>query len=297
MSKQNYNISAYTLNALNNLPPMPIVAKRAPTSADLGYQLGQLWIYTSSNVAYILTSVVSNSALWSLLEAGSGSGVFSTLTSTANSTIATGASTVNSFGSGSGSVNTIGSAAGASSTTISVGTGNFSLDGVGASTYSVGASTTTGTINIGGTGANTGIITIAGGTGAQTLNIAASGTGAKAINIGATGSADTISIGSTTAGSTLALKTPTSTPVVAANGLTATVGNLTATNGNVVLSTAATRLVLPGPVNIMTGAGVPSNGLAVNVGDMYINTTASTTTTRLYIASAASTWVTFTTSA
>ena len=78
--------------------------------------------------------------------------------------------------------------------------------------------------------------------------------------------------------------------VTSANAVTVTAGNITATDGNVVLSTAATYLSLPGPVNIQTGAGVPSNGLAVNVGDMYINTTAASATTRLYIATAASTW-------
>jgi len=48
---------------------------------------------------------------------------------------------------------TLGSVTGAGSTTILVGTGaaGFTVDGVTSSTYSVGASTTTGTIVIGGT--------------------------------------------------------------------------------------------------------------------------------------------------
>ncbi len=73
-------------------------------------------------------------------------------------------------------------------------------------------------------------------------------------------------------------------------GQTIGAGNLTLTNGNLVLSTAATKITLPGPVNIMTGAGAPDAGLAVNVGDMYINTTAASAVTRMYIATAASTW-------
>jgi fibronectin-binding autotransporter adhesin len=84
---------------------------------------------------------------------------------------------------------------------------------------------------------------------------------------------------------------------VSGGGAAVTVGNLTVLDGNVVLGTAATMLTLPGPVNIMTGAGAPASGLAVNVGDMYINTGASTTTTRLYIATGAGAWTYFTSNA
>jgi hypothetical protein len=113
----------------------------------------------------------------------------------------------------------------------------------------------------------------------------------------ATTGASVNTFGNLTAGTTLTLSTPTGTPVVSSNGLTATAGNITASAGNFVLSTAATMLVLPGPVNIMTGAGAPAAGLAVNVGDMYINTTAASAVTRAYMASAANTWVNFTMSA
>lgn len=53
---------------------------------------------------------------------------------------------------------------------------------------------------------------------------------------------------------------------------------------------SAPFVALPGPVYIYTGAGAPGNGLALHVGDMYINTTAASAVTRLYIATAASTW-------
>lgn len=297
---------------LNRVFPVPIVSKRAPTTADKA-PIGQLWVEPSVNGLWILSSIVNNLATWTIIEAGGGAGVFASLV------VNPGPTSLSTVGNGAVS---IGNATNTGAVTITVGTGNFAIVGGGhsisigadaavantiaiggtganvitigdtqtAGSISLGAGMTTGTLNLGGTGANTGTITIAGGTGAQIVNIAAAGTGAKTINLGATGSADTISIGSTTAASTLALKTPTGIPVTSANGLTATVGNLTASNGNVVISTAATFLQLPGPVKFMSGAGVPGNGLAAEAGDMYINTTPTGATDRLFIATAASTW-------
>ncbi len=300
---------AYGLTqALLPEPPKPIIALRIPTTSDFGYSLGTVWVAKNVPSAYILVSISSNIALWQLV-APAGGGSFTTLTSTGQfnlDTTAVGA-------------NTLGNTTGATSISSLVGTGGYSVDGVATSNYTFGASTTTGTFNFGGTGANTGTATLFGGTGAQTVNLAASGTGAKTISIGATGSVDVISIGSTTGASSLALKSGSAgvtiagatvvtgalsstttvtagtalvatTSVTAGTTVTATLGNITATNGDVVLSTATNKITLPGPVNIMSGAGAPANGLAVNVGDMYINTTAASAVTRLYIATAASTW-------
>lgn len=84
------------------------------------------------------------------------------------------------------------------------------------------------------------------------------------------------------------------TTITAGTGITATTGNVTVTNGNVVFSAAATGISLPGPTTIRNGAGAPANGLAVNVGDIYINTTAATAATRIYVATAAGTWTNIT---
>ena len=70
--------------------------------------------------------------------------------------------------------------------------------------------------------------------------------------------------------------------------------NLTLTNGNITLSGATKGLYLPGPVKIISGAGVPANGLAAEVGDIYINTTAATALTRIYIATGAGAWTNLT---
>ncbi len=268
---QNINI-AYSLNQpLSAIFPSPIVSLRSPLSTDKA-QIGTVWINKTLNDAWVLTSVVSNSASW--LSIGGGGGEFSELTVTGDADIGTAA----------GSTIVIGNDQGATSVTLNSGTGDINL-----------ATNTGGEINIsaddvlfiGGnvvTINSTPTINIANDTLATALNIATGGTGVKTVNIATGAAANVTTIGTTTASSTLALRTPTGTPVVSANGLTATVGNLTASNGNVVLSTAATYVQLPGPVRIMSGAGAPAGGLAVNVGDMYINTTAASAVTRLYIA-------------
>lgn len=274
---QNINI-AYSLNQpLSAIFPSPIVSLRSPLSTDKA-QIGTVWVNKTLNDAWVLTSIVSNSATW--LGIGGGAGEFSNLTVTGNADIGTAA----------GSTIVIGNDLGSTSVTLNSGTGDINL-----------ATNTGGDINIsaddvlfiGGTLVNissTPTISLATDTGATTVNVATGATGVKTVNIATGAAANVTTIGTTTAASTLALRTPTGSPVTSANGLTATVGNLTASNGNVVLSTAATYVQLPGPVKIMSGAGAPASGLAVNVGDMYINTTAVSAVTRLYIATAVSTW-------
>ena len=49
--------------ALTNVPLLPIVANRAPTTRDMA-ALGTIWIFKPQNIAYVLTSVVNNEATW-----------------------------------------------------------------------------------------------------------------------------------------------------------------------------------------------------------------------------------------
>jgi hypothetical protein len=285
--------------ALQDLSPLPIVASRAPIGADSS-PVGALWCWPANAQVWVNDGIINGVSQWLLLTTSGAAGVFSSLLVNPGpvTTQGTGAVSISGdavgttigLGAGAGAkLITIGSVTGASSLSQYVGSGNYILDGVAGSTYTIGASTTTGTITIGGT-AQTGAITIGGGTGAQTVNLATGGTGAKTVHIADGAAANVVTVGSTTAASTLTLNTPTGTQVVAANGLVATVGNITATNGNVVLSTAATFVQLPGPIKIMSGAGAPAGGLAAEAGDLYINTTGSTTATRLYIATGAGAW-------
>lgn len=249
MANQAYPIIGYGLSqALPAIFPVPINGKRAPTTSDIGYQLGQIWLYNSN--AYILVNVGAGVATWLLLESGGGAGVFASLTVTPGPTSITGTTGINTSGTG---VTTIGTG-GTGAVNIGNATGNTAVTGSLSTTTSLNATTT---------------ITSGTGITATTGNIVAT-----AGNITATA-------GSMSAGTT----------VTAGTGITATTGNITATNGNFVLSTAATYISLPGPVFIYSGSGAPNNALALHVGDMYINTSAASATTRLYIATAADTWV------
>lgn len=49
--------------SLIRLAPKPIVAKRDPKTNDFA-ELGTLWVNKTSNAAWILTNVVSNTASW-----------------------------------------------------------------------------------------------------------------------------------------------------------------------------------------------------------------------------------------
>jgi len=305
--------------------PVPIVAKRAPTGADLK-QIGQLWIQptntagTAVNGAWVLTSIINNTANWENI--GGAAGVFTSLTVNPGPT---NLSTV-----GNGAV-TIGNATNTGAITMSVGTGNFAVNGNGntihigtdAAANGIVLGTTTngatmfiaggngtgvgsaaiimstaaaGDIEIG-TPTHTGTIYLGTSTAGDTVNIANGvNAGAQTVNIssGASGANSIVNIltGNGTAGTQTA-NIVTGTRAGAVNigtGAAAhqiTIGNANAGN----LTTLASPITaLPGPVYIYTGAGAPANGLALHVGDLYINTTAATAATRMYIATAAGAW-------
>lgn len=61
--------------------PAPIIAERAPTTGDTGYELGQMWIDRTADTVYILTSITGAGAQWQSGVAGSGT--FTAVTATA----------------------------------------------------------------------------------------------------------------------------------------------------------------------------------------------------------------------
>jgi len=323
MSSIQYPLSAYGLTqALINVFPQPIVSPSANPTTSNKAQIGTLWINKSANTAYILTSIVNNLANWQLLETGGGAGVFTSLVvnpgPTSLSTVGNGAVTIgNATNTGAvtiaagtggfsatanGNAISIGDTAAGSSLALAAGTGNMTLSTSATGTITEGSAAMTGTITLGlstagqiiniGNAANAGAqtINIASGAsgansavnilngvataGAQTLNIMASGGRAGFVNIANGAIGNTVIIGSTTAAAATTLQGGT---------------------GGITLS--APFVALPGPVYLYTGAGAPSNGLALHVGDMYINTTAASTTTRLYIATGAGAWTYFTSNA
>lgn len=185
------NVS-YALNQPLNLDaPYPIVAKRAPTTADKA-PIGQEWVFTTSNLVYILTSIVNNLANWQLLTTSAGPGIFTSLTVTPGPTSLTGSftliagtNTAHIADDAADHSTILGSNTGVSATTINGGTGAITL-----------SPAATGTIVIG-TAAETGDITLGLSTAGQIVNINTSvNAGAQVTNInnGASAANSTVNI-------------------------------------------------------------------------------------------------------
>src|SRR5690348_14483179 len=154
--------------ALQQVFPTPIVAKRAPTTSDKA-QLGTLWVQpvntsgSAVNSAWVLTSIISNSATWSDISGGAGS--FTTLTVNPGPT---NLSTV-----GNGAV-TIGNSSNTGAITLSVGSGNMAINGNG-NTVDIANDAAANTLVMGST-TNGATTSIAGGNG--------TGIGTSAIQLG-----------------------------------------------------------------------------------------------------------------
>lgn len=165
-STNNNPFTAYGLNApYFQSSPQPIIAQRAPTTSDFA-QIGTIWVDKPNNDAYILTSVVSNTATW--IGAGGGSGTFTSLTVTPGPISLTGATTINTSGAGTTTIGTGGTGVVA----IGNATGNTSV--TGSLTASTGLTATTGNI-VATAGAVSAGTTVTAGTGitATTGNITA----------------------------------------------------------------------------------------------------------------------------
>lgn len=183
-------IVGYGLNqALPNIFPSPIIAQRIPNTSDKA-QFGQMWVYKPGNAVYVLTSIVNNSATWTLLSNSGGAGVFTSLTVNPGPTAITGAFTLT-----SGALNDahiaddasnhdtfVGTNFGSSLTTISGGGvgGGLLLQTANTGSITIGTTGMTGDIQLGvsTTGQNVYISPLA-TTLAQTVNIA---TGASTAN-------------------------------------------------------------------------------------------------------------------
>lgn len=135
----------------------PIISNRAPLTTDYA-PLGSIWVNQLTNSAYVLTSIVSNSATWDLINNAGGSASFTTLTVSGATTLATTGASVNTFG----------NTTGATSVGISVGTGGFTLTGVAGSVLTVGTGVTTGSIAIG-AALTTGSLALGSSTGLTTI--------------------------------------------------------------------------------------------------------------------------------
>lgn len=275
---QNRPFQAYGLGQpLKNFPPDIQFQVRDPNAFDF-YPEGTQWINTASNAIFFLTSFVAGAPVWTSVAGGAG--FFTSLTVNPGD--------------------------------ITITAGNLVLD--------VGGINSAGNINgaliqsNGPTGGFTAINSQVAGNGpflalTKTRNggVITSGDTLGLINFSGADTTpfNTISsrIISTSTGTIGALRVPSNltfwtTPDTVTPAPTQ-VMELTA-SGNVVISapTSGAPLQLPG-ASIYTGAGDPNGVINVTqVGDLYINTTAATATSRLFIATdLIGTWTFFTANA
>lgn len=136
VNSQKYNLAYGFNNALQNLNPLPIVAKRAPSSSDTG-EIGQLWVY--SDQVWMFTSAET----WTELAAAGNTGTFTELTVNGNTAllgalnVATGGDSIE-LASANGATNIgtdafaksigIGNVTGTTSVSIQSGTGGVVID-------------------------------------------------------------------------------------------------------------------------------------------------------------------------
>jgi len=94
-------------NPLQDTFPVPVVAQRAPTANDTIFEIGQLWVNKTSTQIYGLSSVVSGSAIWTLL--GVGTSDLETLTGDTGGALSPTAANINILGGDGLTINGAGS--------------------------------------------------------------------------------------------------------------------------------------------------------------------------------------------
>lgn len=259
MAGQIRNRVAYGLSEpLPVVSPAPIVAKRAPTTSDFA-PIGQLWVEpvnssgVAQNLAWILTSIISNSATWIQLESSGGPGVFSSLVVNPGPTSL---STV-----GNGAV-TIGNSANTQAITLVAGVGNLAINGAGhiisiandaaANSLILGSLTNGATTLIEG-GNGTGV-----GSAAITFNTATTGD----IQIGSVAHTGAIYLGVSTAGDTINIGNAINTGaqvINIASGASAANSTVNIMSGTATAGTQTLNLAsgaFAHAINIGTGAAV-----------------------------------------
>lgn len=225
---------------LTRVFPAPILAQRAPTTSDIAYPLGQVWVDEVGNDAYMLVDVTAASATWSAISITPGN--VDTLT---------------------------GNSGGA----ITPSAGNINVLGSGVLAFAGSGSTLTGSITPG----STLISTLTGGSGGALSPT----TG----NFNLLGTANQIT--STGSGSTITLSIPSAFTgpgsITATTTLTATLGAITATNGNIVMGTAGNKIIVPTGANASAGV---SSAMSGTPGSVVVATTACSATAKVFYARA-----------
>lgn len=283
--------TAYGLSqALLQVAAPTVVSRRNPTTNDRG-QYGQNWVNKTTGICFVMTSISANSYTWYATAAAAAAYTAAGLVTAGTGLRAT-------TGAGNpGAKGLLVDLGGAGITGVVDITGATNITGATAIT---GVLTQTGALNV--TGAITATTSIAATTTVSSgttmtcgtgLTVTAGGIGVTAGNITATlGNVHLVNGNITVDAGNI---TATLGDITATDGdITAVLGDIIATQGDITITTATHGLNLPGPIKIITGAGAPAGALAAEVGDMYINTTAATALTRIYVATAAGAWTNIT---
>jgi len=318
MAQGNIVSLAYGFNGYVQVFPQPIVTTRNPVSGANGDSAlnGQLWINTTGDDAWVMVN--ASTSTWQ--NVGGGAGTFTTLTVTPGPTNLTGALTVTSGTqavniSTDAAANTVNIGTGAANKTVNLGSGNTNStttvrSGTGGSnllstgTVIVSSNDDTGTDVIIDAIAAGGGISISSDVGGILVTTASGGafavaTGTGAVNISNDATATTVRLGTGAGGKTV---------LVGSTNTNSTTTVQSGTGGVFVTSTQGLTLSSPAVNGVSITNGTQTAGIFVGTGapginpapkgSLYINTTATTTTTRLYInTDGAGTWTNFTTAA
>lgn len=251
---------------------VPHIDVRAPASTDILYPIGKSWIDSVGLAAYALaglsTSAGVTSATW--ITTGGGTGAVATLTGDTGTAIpAAGNIKI------AGTADQITTAASGSTVTLSLAgpytpatyTAHGVLIGEGAGSIVATAAGTTGQVLIGSTGADPafGALGVNSGLTAHGVLVGEGNSAIAALAVGATG---TLLAGATGADPAFTGSPSVSGSLTAGTAITATLGNITATNGDIVLGTAGNKL------SIATGANASVGTATLTGGTVTVATTA-----------------------
>lgn len=242
MSSSSQRVTGYGVGAPSiRLNPPPIISSRAPTTTDTRFPLGQTWVYQISS---------TNASVYSL------------------GAVAGGVATWVLLGGSSGDVNTLtGNSGGAISPTA----GNINVVGSGAVAV-VGAGSTL-TISV--TPGTAFIATLTGDSGGARSPTAG--------NMNILGTANQITTTGSGSNITLSLPSAITAPgsVTATTTLTATLGNITATNGNIVRGTAGNKDVYTSVASSPTAGANSAGTVTLTGGTATVSTTAVTAASQI----------------
>jgi len=257
------NLYSQNAGTTSNLVSIPVIQTRAPVSTDSNpakYPIGRPWIDRTNNAVYVITNNTASSGSMSATWVGIGGGAveLSTLTDTAGTTITPSAGNIQI----SGTANQITATAGSSLLTLALPSA-ITAPGSLTTTTSLSATTTV--------TAGTGLTVTTGGaaiTGTTTINN--SGSAVTTIGTGGTGA---VNIGNATG------NTSVTGSLTASTTLTATLGNITATNGNLSLATAGNKIVIATGSNASVGTSGVMSGTP---GVVTVATTACSATAKVF---------------